>query len=113
MHEHQMQLQAPEDAALHLWLEPWAEGLVIPPGGIVEVSGTSAIPGGFEVETTPESTTLYAWVGATVQVSMAGKVVLAFTTPVPGTPEGMSIRQLTTMLFGPPPVPDREEEGPL
>ena len=103
-------LQAPENARLYLWFEPWAEGVAFPPGCVVELRATSQIEGELEFDITEGRTAVYGWAGSTVDVIVEGKVVHSFNQPVPDTPTTLSTRELVTMLFGPAPVPDPAEK---
>jgi len=110
MHEHITRLQAPENARLYLRFEPWAEGIGIPPGRVVELRAVSPIQGELEFEVSEERTAVYGWAGSTIEVISDGKVVHAFDQPVPDVPTKLSTKELVTMLFGPAPVPDPSEK---
>jgi hypothetical protein len=109
MHEHIERLQAPRDRMLHLWFEPWAEGLAFPAGMGIELRATSPLPGKLELDPSPERTAVYGWAGSTLQVFAEGKVVLSFDQAVPEVLSRLSTREGITMLFGAPPVPTPEE----
>ena len=107
MHEHVVTLQAPPDRTLHLWFEPWAEGLAFPPGTNVELRASSSASGQLEFEETPERTAVYGWSESTLKVLVNNTVVLSFDYPAPK----MLTKQMVSVLFGPPPVPTPEEGG--
>ena len=107
MHQHRLSLSAPTQQALHLWIEPWAEGVAFPPGSTVELVASSEHPGQLELEESAEATAVYAWPGSTLKVLLAGQVVASFDTPVPG---GLT-KANVTMLFGLPPTPTPEEKS--
>ena len=113
MHEYIERLQAPRDRMLHLWFEPWAEGLGIPAGMVVELRATSSLPGKLELDVAPERTAVYGWPGSTLQVLSDGKLVQSFDQAVPETLSTLSIRENITMLFGAPLVPTPEEGAGL
>ena len=110
MHEHVLKLQVPNDRALHLWFEPWAEGLAFPAGSLVELRAISPVEGELEVDATPERTAIYGWSGSTLRVLVHGTEVVSFQQPVPD----FLSREKVNLLFGAPPVPIQEEgEAPL
>jgi hypothetical protein len=111
MHEHIEQLKAPHDRMLHLWFEPWAEGLGFPAGMAVELRALSPLPGKFELDATTERTAVYGWAGSTLQVFADGALVHSFDQAVPDVLSNLSTRENITLLFGAPPVPTAEEGG--
>ena len=106
MHKHRTSIQAPADQPLHLWFEPWAEGVAFPPGSTVELWATSSTPGELEFEVSEDATAVYGWPGSTLRVLLKGSVVTSFDTPVP---LGLG-KANVTLLFGSPPVPTSEEK---
>ena len=107
MHEHILRLQAPSDRPLHLWFEPWAEGLAFPAGSLVELRACSSTEGELEADTTEERTAIYGWAGSTLRVWVEGTEVRSFEQPVP---EFLS-REKISQLFGDPPIPTPQEGG--
>jgi hypothetical protein len=105
MHEHVLRLQAPQDRMLHLWFEPWAEGLACAAGTVVELRATSSVEGQLELDATQERTAVYSWPGSTLLALVEGNVVLSFEQPVP---LGLT-KEMVSMHFGPPPVPTQVE----
>ena len=83
MNEQLTTLQAPENATLYLWFEPWAEGLGFPPGCVIELRAVSAIEGALEFAAGEGRTVVYGWAGSTLEVSVGGRVVHVFDAPVP------------------------------
>lgn len=111
MHEYIERLQAPRDRMLHLWFEPWAEGLAFPAGMMVELRALSPLPGKLELDVTPERTAVYGWAGSTLQVFADGELIRSFDQAVPDVLSRLSTRESITLLFGAPPVPTAEEGG--
>lgn len=109
MHEHVVTLQAPRDRMLHLWFEPWAEGLGFPPGMVIELRASSLLEGQLEIDRTEERTAVYGWPGSTLRVFANGEVVHYFDQAVPDVLTSLSVKETVSMLFGPPPVPTPEE----
>jgi hypothetical protein len=107
MHKHERVLHAPLDRVLHVWFEPWAEGLAFPAGTEVSLRATSTIEGKLELDETEERTAVYAWAGSTLRVVVADQVVLSFDQPVPE----FLTREKLTLLFGAPPSPTEAEGG--
>jgi hypothetical protein len=87
-------------APLAVWVEPWADTLVVPPGERFTFSGSSELPGGFEVERTPTGVVIYAWAGSTAVVRSGEVIVRTFDIPVPGIPAGMSMKGFVGFMFG-------------
>lgn len=109
MHEYIERLLAPRDRMLHLWFEPWAEGLGFPASMAVELRAFSRLPGKLELDATPERTAVYGWAGSTLQVFADGSLVHSFDQAVPDVPSKLSTPENITLLFGAPPVPTAEE----
>jgi hypothetical protein len=105
MHQHIERLVAPSDRMLHLWFEPWAEGLGFPAGMSVEIRALSPLPGKLELEATLERTAIYGWAGSTLEVYAEGTLVHSFDQAVPDA----LTREKITLLFGAPPVPTAAE----
>ena len=89
MHEHVVTPHATGDRMLYVWFEPWAEGLGFPPG-----------------------MTVYGWANSTLQVVVDGEAVRSFDQPAADPGPRLSVREATTILLGPPPVPTPEEGAP-
>jgi len=111
MHEHIEHLQAPRDRMLHLWFEPWAEGLGFPAGMAVELRALSSLTGKLELDATPERTAVYGWAGSTLQVYADGALVHSFDQAVPEVFSRLSTREYISLLFGAPPAPTPDEGG--
>lgn len=94
-----------ENRGLFIWFEPWAVGYCFVPSSILQLQATSDFEGELYIEETPESVSVYGWVGSTLIVSVNDTQVVAFDNPVPG---GLSPQQMKS-LFGPPPIPTHEE----
>jgi hypothetical protein len=109
MHQHVERLQAPVDRMLHLWFEPWAEGLAFPAGMVVELRAQSSLPGKLELVTAEGRTAVYGWPGSTLQVLVDGNLIQSFDQAVPDVLTSLSTRETISMLFGPPPVPTVQE----
>jgi hypothetical protein len=105
MYERTLKLTAPQDRALYLWFEPWAEGWAFPPGSAIELRAQSDVRGELEVEETVERTAIYAWPGSTLRALANGAEVISFDLPVP---PGLT-RDKVEMLFGEAPSPTVEE----
>src|SRR5262245_35003118 len=107
MHEDVKRLTAPPDGSLHLWFEPWAEGLAFPASSVIQLRGVSSTPGELEVEALGDRTAVYGWPGSTLQIIKDGRLVHTFDVAAPDTPDGISMREFVTKSFGPPPVPPK------
>jgi hypothetical protein len=110
MYENVITLKAPNERMLHVWFEPWAEGLGFPPGMVIELRASSLLEGQLEIDTTEERTAVYGWPGSTLEVFVNGEIVHSFDQGVPAIVTSLSVKETISMLFGPPPVP-RAEEG--
>ena len=98
-------LQAPPDESLNLWFEPWAEGMTLPPGMMVELQATSTTEGRLIMENQGQGVAVYAWPGCTLKVVAHGEVVRDFSIPVPEMlPPGMDMKTFVGFLFGSPPT---------
>ena len=109
MYEHVVALQAPGDRMLHLWFEPWAEGLGFPAGMAIELRASSLREGQLEIDRTDERTAVYGWPGSTLRVVVNGEVVHSFDQAVPDIVTSLSVKETVSMLFGPPQLPTPEE----
>ena len=109
MFEYVVTLQAPVDRMLHLWFEPWAEGLGFPPGMAIELRASSKLEGQLELDRTEERTSVYGWPGSTLRVFVNGEVVHSFDQAVPDIVTTLSVKETVSMVFGPPPMPTAEE----
>ncbi|WP_144007093.1 hypothetical protein [Pelomonas sp. KK5] len=109
MHEYIERLQTPRDRMLHLWFEPWAEGLAFPPETSVELRAESTLPGKLELDETPERTAVYGWAGSTLRVFTDGQLVQSFDQAVPEILARLSTKEGISMLFGEPPTPTPAE----
>ena len=109
MHDDVQRLQAPPDRMLHLWFEPWAEGLAFPPDMHVELHATSPLPGRLELDATTERTAVYGWAGSTLKVFAESELARSFDQAVPEALSRLSTKANITLLFGDPPVPTRAE----
>ena len=107
MHEDVRRLNAPPDRSLHLWFEPWGDGLAFAAGCVIELRATSPVPGALEVADLADRTAIYAWPGSTLQIIKDGKLVHTYDVAAPDTPSGMSTREFVTTSFGEPPVPPK------
>jgi hypothetical protein len=106
-YEQILKLQAPKDRMLHLWFEPWADGLAFPAGTEVELHAISSVEGQLEFDITPERTAVYGWAGSILRVLVKGKVVISFDQPVPN----FLSKDMITLFFGSPPTPTEKEGG--
>jgi hypothetical protein len=93
---------------IEVWIEPWAEGLRLPPGRSISISGKSDSEGGFEVDRSESRVVVYAWPGCTAIVSDGVRVVREFPIPVPPIPAGASIKGFVATMFGEPTGPRTE-----
>src|SRR5262245_11360645 len=113
MYEDVVTLEPPRDRMLHLWFEPWGQGLGFLAGTAIELRGSSLREGQLEIDRTESRTAVYGWPGSTLQVISNGEVVHSFDVAVPDIVTSLSVRETVSMLFGPPPVPTPEEGAPV
>jgi hypothetical protein len=111
MYEYVVRLQAPDDRMLYIWFEPWAEGLGVPAGMVIELRASSPLEGQLDIDRTEERTAVYGWPGSTLRVFANEEVAHSFNQAVPDVGRKLSVRESITMLFGPPPVPTAEERA--
>jgi hypothetical protein len=109
MYGHVVTLTVPDERMLYVWFEPWAEGLGFPSGMVIELRASSLLEGALEIVTTEERTAVYGWPGSTLQVFANGEIVHSFDQAVPDVVTNLSVREMTSMLFGEPPVPTAVE----
>jgi len=87
---------------LAVWIEPWADRLVVPPGEAIVIAGSSQLDGRFEVDRTGAGIVVYGWAGCTAVVRSGDTVIRTFDIPVPGIPSGMSMKDFVGVMFGEP-----------
>lgn len=78
---------------IDLGLEPWGMYLSIAPHQSLEVVAESPQAGDLEVVSEKQSVVVYGWPGSTLKVYCDGKVIHEEPVPMPGIPEGMSMRE--------------------
>lgn len=84
-------------------LEPWGMPLVVPPGGVLELSFSGPDDGVTETEELGVHVTVYAWAGSTVIASLDGEAVYDTSDlPTPPLPGAVSMRDFIKRLFGGP-----------
>ncbi len=84
-------------------LEPWGMPLVVPPGGVLELSFAGPDDGVTETEELGDQVTVYGWAGSTVIAKLGGEVVYdASGVPTPPLPGAVSMRDFFRRLFGGP-----------
>jgi hypothetical protein len=104
-------LQAPPDQSLNLWFEPWADGLTLPPGLVVELRATAPAEGRLEIDWQERGVAVYGWPGCTLKVVIGGEVVRDFSIPFPELPPGMNVKGFVGFMFGPPPTAGEPPPG--
>lgn len=110
-HEHAITLAAPPDAALALFIEPWALAYTVPAGKAAVLVATSDTPGAWEIEAGEGGTTAYAWPGATFQIQVDGEVVEEMDIAVPSGLDRKMLAMLFDTASGPTP-PATAERAP-
>jgi len=100
MPQQALTLNAPPDRALELWFEPWAEGLAVPAGSVVELHANSRVAGQLQVEEVGGRTVVLGWGGSTLRVMMDGRLVLTFDQQAPDFFD----RESFNLLFAPRPA---------
>ena len=108
-YEYTERLRSPPDRMLHLWFEPWAEGLAFPPDMLIELRAKSKLEGKLEFDVTDARTAIYGWPGSTLQVFGNGQLVQSFDQPVPEILGSRTTKENITLLFGAAPLPTAEE----
>jgi hypothetical protein len=110
MHEDFHTLRAAPDRALLVWIEPWAEGFVVPAGSALELRAKSATSGRLEINDLEDRTVVYAWPGATLTLFCNGRMEREYNSPVPDVPPGMDTKKFVQLVFGAPPRPTASEK---
>lgn len=88
------------DVDRQVFLEPWGMPLVVPPGGVLELSFSGPGDGVTETEELGVHVTVYAWAGSTVIASLDGEVVYDTSgLPTPSLPGAVSMRDFIKRLF--------------
>ena len=87
---------------VELWIEPWAESIVVPPGKQLRISGRSDQDGAFEVKWTASGVVVYGWPGSTITVYDGNVVMRVCDIPVPEIPSGTSVKGFVSAVFGEP-----------
>ncbi len=100
MPQQALTLTAPADGALDLWFEPWAEGLAVPAGSVVELHANSRVAGRLQVEEVGGRTVVFGWGGSTLRVILDGKIALTFDQQAPDFFD----RDSFNLLFAPRPA---------
>lgn len=96
-------IQNPGTTNMTIWLEPWAFDYSIAPGETLQVTGSSAQEGRFEVVDYDGKVGFYGWPGSSVQVFLDGNMVDEHPALFhEGPPSGMSLRQFIEDAFGGP-----------
>jgi hypothetical protein len=104
MHEVVESLRAPPDHPLNVWFEPWADGLTLPPGTMLELRAAANREGRLEIVRQEQGVAVYSWPGSTLRVFVAEELVRDFSMPVPDIPVGMDMKGFVGLLFGPAPT---------
>ena len=60
MYEDFVTLRAPGERMLHVWFEPWAEGLGFPACTVIELRASSLLEGQLEIDVTEERAAVIA-----------------------------------------------------
>ncbi len=102
MHESVERLEAPADRPLSVWFEPWADGLEVPPGEVVELRAESPREGCLELDVQENGVAVYGWPGSQLRVFVGGVLVRDFSNPCPDLPPGTDLKAFVGLLFGQP-----------
>lgn len=62
-----------DDVPLLMFLEPWAEFFLIPPGTAVDIIAFAPADGELEIDDTENRLTIWGWTGSTVHVLRDGQ----------------------------------------
>ena len=68
---HRVTLRNDRPYPLDVYVEPWGDHLVMPPGASLDVTARSPLEGALEVSVSEGGMTVYAWSGATFEVHAA------------------------------------------
>ena len=83
-HTHRIKLRNDQPRPLDVYIEPWGDHLVLPPGATFNVAAHSSLAGALEVSVDAGSMTVYGWSGTTFEVYSADGGLLAQSSiPVP------------------------------
>ncbi len=84
---------------IDILFEPYGMPFRVPPGATFEVVARGEIEGEIEVERRAEGLILFGWPTSTAKVIIDGVLILDYDMPVPGVPEGASVRSFLGLLF--------------
>jgi hypothetical protein len=103
MHSVVATLKAPSDQPLNVWFEPWAEGVTLSPGTVLELRATAPAEGRLETDRHEQGVVVFGWPGCTLKVLVGGEVARDFSIPVLELPPGMDTKGFVAFMFGAPP----------
>ena len=99
-HEHKIEIVNDADAALPVWIEPWAEEVQVPPHETFTFVAVGSQPGELKVEQSDSRAVVYGWPSSTLSVFHENQLVWQVDLAVPDIPEGMSTQSFVRALFG-------------
>ena len=89
-----------EPDPLRVWLEPWVEEVVIPPGVAFRFVGLGEQPGELQIERQDKRLVLCSWASSRLTVYHGNEVVWNDVgMPVPPVPDGMSTASFVKQIF--------------
>ena len=98
---------------LRVWLEPWVEEILIPPGSEFRFVGVGEQPGQLLVEELDDRRIVYSWPTSRLTIYHGEEIVWRdFGTPVPLVPDGMSMSEFSDLMFRTQEAPNESRSSP-
>jgi hypothetical protein len=69
-----------------LWVEPWGDTVLIPPGVTLEIVAKGPTGDCLEVESGDADIAIYGWTGSTLAIFQSGERIREYLIPPPPTP---------------------------
>jgi len=96
-----------------VWLEPWVEEILIPPGAEFRFVGVGEQPGELQIEESDGRRIVYSWPTSCLTVYQGKEIVWKdFGSLVPPIPEGMSMPNFVRLMPRSREVPNDPEPAP-
>jgi hypothetical protein len=94
------------DREVLLISEPLGREYVMPPGAAFEVRAEGPEGDHLQIDFQPDRIVLWAWSGSVVEVYHNGIALGPRPLPVPGVPDGLTVRGFMGMILGQPELQD-------